>query len=91
MKQRQRALRRLNFTYGQDKAFHVKVRRKPQGGSSKRESKNARNANIKLREKFGTRVLNLVKEALLLDKLNNNTKWQDTIEKELKALDKLKV
>ena len=76
---------------GQDKGFHIKMRRKAQGASSKRKSKNTRNANIKLRKKFRTRVPNLVKEAPLLDKLNNNTKWQDVIEKELKALDKLKV
>ena len=41
---------------------------------------------MKLREKFGIRITNIVNEALIFDKINNNTKWQDAIEKELSAL-----
>ena len=44
-------------------------------------SKNARNAKIKHREKFGIRIPNNVREALLFDKLNGDTKWADAIAK----------
>ena len=44
---------------------------------------------MKLREKFGIRITNIVNEALIFDKINNNTKWQDAIEKELSALEKM--
>ena len=55
----------------------------------KGNSRNSRNAKIKLREKFGIKISNNVKEALMLDKINGDTKWQDAIDKELRALEKL--
>ena len=59
--------------HGVDKAFHIKIRRNAKK-DHKLKSKNSRNANMKLREKFGIRIPNDVKEALILDKINNDTK-----------------
>ena len=46
---------------------------------------------MKLREKFGIRIPNNVKEALILDRINNDAKWKDVIEKEFGALEKMNV
>ena len=42
-----------------------------------------------MQEKFGIKIPNNTKEALLLDKINGDSKWFDVIQKELKALDDL--
>ena len=71
LRSQRRNLRRLNFMCGVDKAFHLNIRRvKRRKGSSR----NTRNTKVKLREKFGVRIPNNLKEALMLDKVNNNTK-----------------
>ena len=80
LKQRLRALRRLHFMHGVDKAFHIKIRRKIKKDHLSK-SKNSRNAKMKLRKKFGIRIPNNVRETLILDKINNDAKWQDAIEK----------
>ena len=54
-----------------------------------KQSKNARNAKIKNREKFGIRIPRNVREALQFDRENGNTKWADAIAKEMNALQRL--
>ena len=76
-KYRRRAIRRLYFICGADRAYHIKVRRnsKPKKPPyTKSKSKNTKNAVIKLREKFGIWIPNNVNEVILLDKLNSNSK-----------------
>ena len=80
----------MHFIHGADKAFYVKIRRNITK-DRKSKSKNFRNKNMKLREKFGIRIPNNTKEALIWDKINNDAKWQDTIETELGALKKMNV
>ena len=91
-----RAIRRLYRIYNVDPpskkvrqdcvpSFATRTRRAKQN----RMSKNARNAKIKHREKFGIRIPSNVREALLFDKLNGNTKWADAILKEMNALERL--
>ncbi len=55
----------------------------------RRLSKNARNAKVKKREKFGIKVPGNTKEAMYLDHINNNTKWTEAINKEMDALNRL--
>ena len=43
------------------------------------------------REKFGIKIPNSTREALLFDKLNNDTKWGDAIAKEMNGLCRLNV
>ena len=59
--------------HGEDKAFHIKIRINIKK-DRKSKSKISRNANLKLRKKFGFRIPNNVKEALILDKIDNNAK-----------------
>ena len=40
----------------------------------------------KTTHKFGIRVPNTIKEAIAIDKMNNNTLWQDSIAKEMKTI-----
>ena len=40
-------------------------------------------------EKFGIKKPNSIKEALSLDKINENSKWYDAIQKELSTLELL--
>ena len=40
-----------------------------------------------MREKFGIVMSDSVKEALLLDKFNGDTKWRDAINKEMMVLE----
>ena len=42
-----------------------------------------------MREKFGIKVPNSTKKALLSDMINGDVKWCDAIQKELMALEKL--
>jgi hypothetical protein len=53
------------------------------------KSHNARNAKNRNRDKFGIRVTNNTRQALLFDRGNNNNKWGEAITKEMSALDKL--
>ena len=50
--------------------------------------KRMKNQNV---TKFGIKIPQNVKEALLFDKINKNTKWADAIAKEMEALRKLNV
>jgi hypothetical protein len=52
-----------------------------------RMSMKSRNARVKDRMKYNIQVPNNTREALLLDKKNNNTKWVDSNAKEMSALD----
>ncbi len=45
---------------------------------------------MKSREKFGIKIPNNTKQALLFDKLNGNNKWGDAIAKEMAGLERLK-
>lgn len=74
LRQQRISLRRLHFICGADKAFHIKVRRVDRSKPKSARSKNSRNATIKLREKFGMRVPNSIKEALMLDDINRDAK-----------------
>jgi hypothetical protein len=66
-----------------------KTRRRP--SSPSRPSRNQRNISKTLREKFGHRIPNTVREALILDYENGNTKWADAIQKEIDTLVALNV
>ena len=71
-----------------DKAHEVTIRRLKRAKSN-RKSRNARNAMFGVREKFRTKIPNSIKEALLLDKLNRDTKWSNAMNKKIAALEKL--
>ena len=96
IKNHSRAVRRLYRVYNVDPPNkHGRQDCVPSNTSRSRRakqnrmSKNARNAKIKHREKFGIRIPNNVREALLFDKLNGDTKWADAIAKEMGALERL--
>ena len=57
----------------------------------KKISKNARNQRKEMREKFGIKIPNNTREALLLDRMNGDNKWAEAIKKEMDALDRLGV
>ena len=57
----------------------------------KKISKNARNQRKEMREKFGIKIPNNTREALLLDRMNGDNKWAEAIKKEMDALDQLGV
>ena len=44
-----------------------------------------------MREKYGIKIPNTTREALILDRINGENKWYDAIQKELIALEKLNV
>ena len=52
-------------------------------------SRNERNKGKKDWEKFGYKIPNNYREALLLDKKNGNNLWAETIAKDITALDRL--
>ena len=56
----------------------------------RRISKNKRD-QMKKREKFGVRIPNNVREALIYDREAGNTLWTDAIKKEMTALDEARV
>ena len=58
---------------------------------TKSKSRNSRSSTNKMREKFGVVVLNTVKEVLLLDKINGDSKCRDAIKKVMMELEKLNV
>ncbi len=81
-----RSLRRFSSITGNGEPF--RVRRTP-GVSKQRVSRNTRNSKKANREKFGIRIPNNIKEALLFDSQNGDTKWADAIAKEMQALERL--
>ena len=54
-------------------------------------SRNERNKINKDQEKFGYKIPNNSREAILLDKKNGNTLWDDEISKEITSLERLVV
>ena len=70
-----------------DKAFRIHIRRiKKARKSSSSKSQNSRLSTKTMREKFGIKVPNSIKEALLLDVTNGGNKLYKAIQKELMAL-----
>ena len=57
--------------------------------SVSKKCRNARVSSQEIRDKFGVKIPNSTKEALLLDWINGDNKWCDSIQKELIALEKL--
>ena len=49
------------------------------------KSSNKRNLENKRRERFGIKIPNTTREALVLDNENNDTKWVEAIAKEMAA------
>ena len=47
------------------------------------------NKRINIHEKCGIKVLNSIRVALIMDKMNNNTLWVDTMTNAVSALDRL--
>ena len=88
LKHRRRTIRRMNRIHGVDKAHRIHIRRMKRAKST---SRNTRVQSRLMKEKFGIKIPNSTKEALLLDKINGDSKWFDAIQKELNALESLGV
>ena len=73
------------------RSYNVHIMDKPLRASINRRkiSKNQRNIRERRREKFGFQIPNSTRDALILDQINGNTKWEDSIQKEMTALHKL--
>ena len=82
---------RLNRVRGIDTVHRISIRRIKKSKNNEKPSRNTRLSSELIRKKFGIKIPNTVKEALLLDKINRDTKWYDVIMKEMKALEKLNV
>ena len=54
-------------------------------------SHNQLNKKIRVCEKFGIKVPNSTREALMMDRMNNNTLWEDDTTKDISALERLGV
>eukprot|EP00957_Ditylum_brightwellii_P131815 10051889-Ditylum_brightwellii.AAC.1 len=54
-------------------------------------SRNAKNQKKKIRKKFRIKIPRSIKEALLLDKKNGDSKWAEAIDKKIDALERLGV
>ena len=54
-------------------------------------SHNQRYKRIKVCDKFGIKVPNSNRKALMMDRMTNNTLWEDTITKYMSALERLGV
>ena len=81
----QRTIRRLSRYHNIDKC--VRLRKNYEITLKiRRLSKNSRDGKIKDKEKFGIKIPNNIKEALLLDRQNNNNLWAEAIAKEMDAL-----
>ena len=79
-----RAIRRLYRVHRIETGVLQSKARQAQGNrmsSKAKMSKNARNAKIDLREKFGIKIPHTTKHALLLDIQNKNTRWADALAK----------
>lgn len=86
LKAHNRTVRRLHRYYNTGstiRCYQNRLRRKL--------STNKRIAMKGTREKFGIKIPNSTREALLFDKLNNDTKWGDAIAKEMNGLCRLNV
>ena len=83
MKKHARTIRKLYRIHG----INLKIRKNDEQ-YLKSVIKRMKNQN---KTKFGIKIPQNVKEALLFDKFNKNTKWADAIAKEMEALRKLDV
>ena len=85
LKQFNRKIRRMRRYYDIDRVYRIN---KIKEIKTRRISRNKRNEKQRKRMKFGIKIPNSVKEALLFDKENNNNMWSEAIKKEMGALDK---
>ena len=53
--------------------------------------RNQRNKKIKVYEKLGINIINSTREALIMDRMNNNNLWVDDITRDIYALERLGV
>ena len=88
LKQANRSMRRLSRYHNIDRLLRI---RKFKDIRVRRVSRNKRMENKVNRIKFGIKVPNSVREALIFDNDNQNTLWSDAIKKEMTALDNAKV
>ena len=78
----------MNRIYGVDKAYRINIRWVKRPTS---KSRNTRTSSKLMSKKFGVKIPNNVKEALLLDRINGDSKWADVIKREMDALENLGV
>lgn len=86
IKAHSRLIRRLHRHYNIGRTLRARKNRTKAG-----MSRNQRIAAIVNREKYGIKVPQNVRQALLYDTTNNNTLWSDAIAKEMTSLLKLNV
>ena len=89
IKQSIRTVRRLSRLYNVDRIMRLR-KNADVVMKIRRLSKNTRDKNIKNKEKFGVKVPNNVRDALILDRINKNTLWADAMTKEMSALNSAK-
>ena len=88
LKTHNRSIRRLHRIY---LPIYTVTRRASSNRKNKlRQSRNQRLAKDRFREKFGIKIPNNMKEALILDKENKNNLWAEAILKEMKTLNALR-
>ena len=88
LKQANRSIRRMSYHYNVDRIMRI---RKYQEIFNRRLSRNKQMEKRRNRIKFGIRVPNSVREALIFDRENKNNLWAEAIKKEMGALDKAQV
>jgi len=81
-----RTIRRIRRYYNIDCMIRAQKNRTKSG-----MSRNQWNAAMPLREKYGIRIPQSIRQAIIFDDENNNTKWQDYMAKEIESLKKLDV
>ena len=86
MKHKRRFIEGLDLIDGNKKVHIVRIRRV---NNKKKKYRNDRVSTNKMRQKFGIVMPNSMKEVLLAEKVNGDTKWNDAINKEMMALEKL--
>ena len=91
LKQRIITIRRMSRVHGVEKSYRVIIRRVKKARTGSKKSRNARVVSQSMRETFGIKIPNSTKEALILDRINGDNKWHDSMQKELMALEKLNV
>ena len=99
LKNHNRNIRRLYRMYNVDKTIRVaRTKRgiKNQHTIRRNNTTNASGEKAKkkkpiMTEKFGIKIPQNTRQALLLDRINKNTKWADAIAKEMDGLDRLAV
>ena len=88
LKQANRSIRRMSYHYNVDRIMRI---RKYHEISNRRLSRNKQMEKRRSCIKFGIRVPNSVREALIFDRENKNNLWAEAIKKEMGALDKAQV